>query len=284
MNTSTCTWLALLQPFLPAAAQLLVPVSQKPHRRVWRIHTADGDYALKQTVSPLHVVEIWVYEQFQHQLPLVPILASGQVSGQHWFLQPWLGTPVPSGLAAPFVSDFLQRLHQASTDALWPFEQIAWHDWVRRPLTLCEHWPELYAFSEQPFLFERLFDALLQALPALPDTVSGWSHGDLKPENLLCDADGRLFVNDWHECRPGDPLWDLAKYSLYIAPEAQQELLTRYLSHFSATDSAQLKRRFRGYVCSWAASQLLRYRDLELWEPYQARLDWTKIWLRSSCL
>jgi thiamine kinase-like enzyme len=190
----------------------------------------------------------------------------------------------PTQIPAPFVTELLLRLQQARSHSPWPFAQTPWAQWVRQPLTLCEHWPALYAFAEQPAVFQGLFEHLEQSLPCLPVQLTGWSHGDLKPDNLLCDARGRLYLNDWHEHRPGDALWDLAKYTLYVSDEERLQMFRLYLSQQEEKDKQELTLRFKGYLASWTASHLLRYRDQQQWFQYQARLNWAERWLQSQAI
>ena len=69
-------------------------------------------------------------------------------------------------------------------------------------------------------------------------------HNDLVPENLILDADGRMYLIDWEYSGFNDPMWDLASHLLESEFQPQEEeLYLQYYFEGEAPETAREKIR-----------------------------------------
>ena len=84
-------------------------------------------------------------------------------------------------------------------------------------------------------LLERLEEIGTDRLPC---------HNDLVPENLILDADGRLYLIDWEYSGYNDPMWDLASHLLESEFQPlEEELFLQYYFEGDAPEASREKIR-----------------------------------------
>jgi tetratricopeptide (TPR) repeat protein len=69
-------------------------------------------------------------------------------------------------------------------------------------------------------------------------------HGDLSPENVLFDADGKVSVIDWETCGIGPMGCDLIHYFRYILETDEFEILVQRYFDLVAPQTSQAERRY----------------------------------------
>ena len=94
-------------------------------------------------------------------------------------------------------------------------------------------------FQEMDQAFYRLLERLEEiGTDRLP------CHNDLVPENLILDADGRLYLIDWEYSGYNDPMWDLASHLLESEFQPlEEELFLQYYFEGDAPEASREKIR-----------------------------------------
>ena len=230
---------------LGAVRSLAGPVARGEQGQVWRLETARGAFAVKETLAPLDEAEVARATAFAEAAAAagVPTPAAVRtVDGA--LLQPVPGAtvrvfawcdlgPRDRGADPEAVGRLLALLHAVRHDAGAPLDP-----WYAEPVG-ADRWRELtaeVAARGGPYAAElrRLCDELV-ALDALvePPRTLATCHRDLWAENLRRVAGGGLCVIDWDDCGLADPSYELAAVLWEFAlgdPERARRLHGAYVA------------------------------------------------------
>jgi aminoglycoside phosphotransferase (APT) family kinase protein len=202
--------------------------------------------------------------------PLLPVAipsveAIGSPTGAYpgeWSVHRWLagGTPSPGALADPralaadlaaFVAAF-RRVDLPDRPPAYPGERR-----TRAPMASMDS-STRKAIGELDGLIDSraALASWKESLAAPCDGREAWVHSDLKPDNLLVSAKGRLAaVLDFETCGVGDPACDLFP-AWYLLPGGARD---EFRAALDVDDATWL--RGRGRVLSQALGYLREHRD-----------------------
>ncbi len=197
------------------------PVARGKQGVVWRLDTADGRWALKETFQPVSEDEVRSATELQESAralgvptPAVRRTPEGRVlatsDGRQVRVYEWVDLLPPDARLDPeAVGELVARIHRAGGVESGPVE-----GWYVDPVG-AERWAELVEQVQRagaPFA-GRLAD-LRDELVALeswlgPPAALRTCHRDLWSDNVLPTADGGLCVIDWENSGPADPAQEL---------------------------------------------------------------------------
>jgi aminoglycoside phosphotransferase (APT) family kinase protein len=110
-------------------------------------------------------------------------------------------------------------------------------------------------------LIEAICELRAQEMEGYPPCVL---HGDLRAENVLCDARGATAVLGWENAALGDPRWDVARVANELRDHQADALVERFLALYQDRGGAAPSR-------------------LAYWEALAAVQEWTLAeWVRET--
>lgn len=273
-------------------------LSLTPHRTVYACEWVGQSVVLKLSGMPgINEAEDLAWQWLGQSLPVPKVVAAGLADQISWLLQARLEGDVLSDLSASEQLFYWPALCQLLTQLLaaplprWPLPQSVhepWRDFLLRPQRLI--WAQDYELSfcyQEPELLNDLFARLDHGLETLEHSGRFSSaspqwllHGDFKPDNLIVLRGEIQGLIDWHECRSGDFIFDLAKLLTYFAPEQLPDLFKAYCQSLPEALAAaeDLKLRLKTCLVSLSLHKLLRYGEYpaEKAHHYQERLTWVR--------
>jgi Ser/Thr protein kinase RdoA (MazF antagonist) len=198
------------------------PVARGKQGLVWRLDTADGDWAVKMPFHPSGEDEAGVATSFQEAAyaagvptPQVRRTTEGRVlatiAGTQVRVYEWVDLRAPDSTLDPAqVGTVVAAIHRVRAADLSPPDP-----WYHEPVGAgCwDHLVELLREAGAPFA-DRLAD-LRDELVALeswiePPQMLQTCHRDLWADNVLLTADGGICVIDWENSGPADPNQEFA--------------------------------------------------------------------------
>ncbi len=273
-------------------------LSLTPHRTVYACEWVGQSVVLKLSGLPgINEAEDLAWQWLGQYLPVPKVVATGLADQISWLLQARLEGKVLSELPEseqlfywPVLCQLLNQLIAAPLPR-WPLPQTVhepWRDFLLRPQRLI--WAqddELRFCYQEPELLNELFTRLDHGLEGLEQS-GGFSlaspqwllHGDFKPGNLIVLEGEVQGLIDWHECRSGDFIFDLAKLLTYYAPEQIPELFKVYCQNLptALAEAKDLTLRLKTCLVSLSLHKLLRYGEYpaEKAHHYRERLAWVR--------
>lgn len=200
------------------------------------VHVVDGTWvvrvARRPEVAAQLAVEMALLAELASALPVaVPRVEASGTDGAAWFAYRWIdGGPMGRRARAGDVGAFLSALHG------FPVHRAAalgvpdgdWRAAVGRDLADFERRVVPLLGVRDRARARRRFERF-RGDPASASVRATLIHGDLGPEHLLCDPDGRLVgVIDWTDARIGDPALDFAWLLNRLGERFGSELLAAY--------------------------------------------------------
>jgi aminoglycoside phosphotransferase (APT) family kinase protein len=174
----------------------------------------------------------WLPQLAPHLPVAVPsaVAAGGPGRGYPW---PWSVLPWFEGIPADrFDPTERDRMAEPLADALLALHRLAPEDAPRnayRGGPLAERdatmRTRLAGLGDERPAATAVWETALAAPPA---PARRWTHGDLHPGNLLCDAEGRMTaLIDFGDMSGGDPAVDLAAGWLFFTPVGRERFRAR---------------------------------------------------------
>ncbi|HEU0041575.1 MAG TPA: aminoglycoside phosphotransferase family protein [Jiangellaceae bacterium] len=261
-------------------AILVGPVAAGRVGQVWRLDTAQGRFAVKQSTDGWEPADAERDAAYQEKvrargvpMPAVVRSASGavlaDVAGSQVRVYEWVDVLGPSRSLDPAAVGRLvaaiHTLHVPTTLPVtaWscaPIGRAGWDDIVRR-----------LARADAPFagrLADIVPDAVAaEALLVAPDTVQ-WCHLDLWADNVLRTPAGGLAVLDWENSGPGSP---------------SQELMA-VVFEYGCGDSHRMRELYAAYVAAGGPGRLTGRADATMLLAQMAHIALTGCtrWLEST--
>ena len=195
------------------------PVARGYLGRIWRLDTAVGSWAVKESLAPLDREHARVTAAFESAaaaagVPLPePVLAEDGdpvrvVAGRELRCHRWVDlADLDTGLDAGLLGELLARLHRVPFD--YPGSA---DDWYSAPVGAAA-WDELISAVDgrAPFaerFVERRNDLLAAEKLIRPPVVMQTCHRDLFADNVRARGHG-LCVFDWENCGEAEPAGEL---------------------------------------------------------------------------
>ena len=243
---------ALAAPVVGSITRL-EPVNGFVGNQTYRLDTEAGTFYLKCAAAGAIKAEVWASDQARSVGIPVPAILMVHIDDPAYLISEAVpGKPSgPSATAAiTTAGQHLRDLH-AITGSGYGFlaEDLlpTWPAFLTRSIANLDDLTEIVP--------TRLADSLRRQLPPaiaqLPSTRPALLHGDLHPRHLYADDETLTAIIDWSDATYGDPLYDLARFTI-SGPEATQALLDGYGLHLTPA----VEKTFSLYRIIWSLTAL----------------------------
>lgn len=237
------------------------PVNGFVGNQTFRLHTPSGVYYLKSATPEAVRTEAWACAEARAVgIPVPTILTAVTTAPAYVISKAVAGETTSATAVITAAGRHLRRLHTLTgtaygivADGLLP----TWSAFLTKPLAYLDELAGIVPVQ----LADRLRTQVPPAIAQLPATRPSLLHGDLHPRHLYAEGATLSAIIDWSDTTYGDPLYDLARFSL-SGPAATDALLAGY----DLTPTPVIEKTFSLYRIVWSLTALHA--------EHQANGDW----------